>query len=76
MERFALDLSRALPLDDEAIGVLYRAAISVRPRGGVVALGVPDEALRETLATMGLDHVLLVHADVAAAIAAAGEPAP
>jgi anti-anti-sigma regulatory factor len=76
VDRYAIDLSEALPLDDDAIGVLYRAAIAVRPRGGIVALGVPDEVLRETLATMGLDRVLQLREDVAGALSAVAEPAP
>jgi anti-anti-sigma regulatory factor len=75
VERYAVDLSDALPLDDDAIGVLYRTAIAVRPRGGIVVLAVPDETLRATLEAMGIDRVLLVREDVAGALAAVAEHA-
>jgi anti-anti-sigma factor len=58
--RVAIDLSQATPMDDAAIGVLFRALRTLRPAGGVVALAVPDAKLRTALGVMGLDRVFRV----------------
>lgn len=56
----AVDLSDATPVDDGAVGVLFDALRQVRPAGGMLALAVPDERLREVLGVMGLDRVFRV----------------
>jgi anti-sigma B factor antagonist len=72
-ERLALDLTRAMPLDEAAIGVLYRTVRAVRPQGGVVALAVSDPRLREALEVMGLDRMLRVSPTLEGALEALGE---
>jgi anti-sigma B factor antagonist len=68
--RIAIDLERASPVDDAAIGVLFRALRAARDAGGALALGAPELRLRDALATMGVDRVLCVAATRAEALQA------
>jgi anti-anti-sigma factor len=72
----AIDLEHASPVDDAAIGVLFRALRAVRDAGGALALGAPEPRLRAALATMGVDRVLRVTDSRADALASLGLEAP
>jgi anti-anti-sigma factor len=74
--RIAIDLVRATPIDDAAIGVLFRGLLGARDAGGSLAIGTPEERLRDALATMGVDRVLRVTESREGALAALGLTAP
>jgi anti-sigma B factor antagonist len=74
--RIAIDLERASPVDDAAIGVLFRALRAARDAGGALAIGAPELRLRDALATMGVDRVLRVADTRADALEALGLETP
>jgi anti-sigma B factor antagonist len=74
--RIAIDLERAAPVDDAAIGILFRALRAARDAGGALAVGAPEPRLRDALATMGVDRVLRVADSRADALGALGLEAP
>ena len=74
--RIAIDLERASPVDDAAIGVLFRALRAARDAGGALAIGAPELRLRDALATMGVDRVLYLTENRADALGALGLGAP
>jgi anti-sigma B factor antagonist len=74
--RIAIDLERAAPVDDAAIGVLFRALRAARDAGGALALGAPEPRLRAALSTMGVDRVLRVADSRAEALGLLGLATP
>ena len=74
--RIAIDLERASPIDDAAIGVLFRALRAARDAGGALAVGAPEPRLKAALATMGVDRVLRVADSRADALGSLGLEAP
>jgi anti-sigma B factor antagonist len=74
--RIAIDLERAAPVDDAAIGVLFRALRAARDAGGALAVGAPEPRLRAALSTMGVDRVLRVADSRAEALGSLGLETP
>jgi anti-anti-sigma factor len=77
VHRVAIDLTRAVPLDDAAVGVLYDTLRRVRAAGGAVALAVVDPRLSQVLSVMGLDRAFRMAATAEDALLLLGAvPAP
>jgi anti-anti-sigma factor len=76
VSRIAIDLERASPVDDAAIGVLFRALRATRDAGGALAIAAPEARLRDALSTMGVDRVLQVAASRADALRGLGLETP
>jgi anti-anti-sigma factor len=74
--RIAIDLEHASPIDDAAIGVLFRALLAAREAGGALAIGTSEDRLRDALGTMGIDRVLRIAPDRAGALGALGLEPP
>jgi anti-sigma B factor antagonist len=70
--RIAIDLERAAPIDDAAIGVLFRALRAARDAGGALAVGAPEPRLRAALSTMGVDRLLRIADSRAEALGSLG----
>ena len=62
------DLGRTDFICSDALGVLITAYLKARMRGGFVRLVDPQQHVKDVLATMRLDHLFDVYADVQAAI--------
>ena len=66
----------ATPIDDAAIGVLFRGLRAPATPAESLAIGAPEERLRDALETMGVDRVLRVTENREAALTALGLEAP
>jgi len=65
--RIVCDLSETDFICSDALGVLVRAFLKARARGGFVHLAHPQASVRQVLETTRLDHLFEVFPDVASA---------
>jgi len=65
--RIVCDLSETDFICSDALGVLVRAFLKARARGGFVHLARPQASVRQVLETTRLDHLFEVFPDVASA---------
>lgn len=69
-KKLLIDLQKVTFLGSMGLGSIVRPARAVHSRGGKVVLFAPNEMVAAVLKTSGVDAVLPVHHDLAAAIAA------
>jgi anti-anti-sigma factor len=69
-QKLLIDLQKVSFLGSMGLGSIVRPARSVTSRGGKVVLFAPTEMVESVLKTAGIDSLLPIHHDLAAAIAA------
>jgi len=69
-QKLLIDLQKVSFLGSMGMGSIVRPARSVNSRGGKVVLFAPNEMVESVFKTSGIDSVLPIHHDLAAAIAA------
>ena len=69
-QKLLIDLQKVSFLGSMGLGSIVRPARSVSSRGGKVVLFAPTEMVASVLKTAGIDTLLPVHHDMAAALAA------
>ncbi len=71
-QKLLIDLAKVSFLGSMGLRSIVIPARSVKSRGGKVVLFAPNEMVASVLKTAGIDTLLPVHNDLAAAIAALG----
>jgi len=71
-KKLLIDLQKVSFLGSMGLGSIVRPARAVNSRGGKVVLFAPTEMVESVLKTAGIDSLLPIHHDLAAAIAALG----